>query len=266
MPHILEDRVLELSTSVGAGDFALTGAVQGFRAFSAVCAIGDTVPYFIEGIDTVGQPSGEYEYGTGTYSAAGVLTRTTVLGSSNAGAAVVFSAGDKNVGIALNASELQSRIVSNKTPVAASGTSVDFTSIPSWAKRITISLSGISTSGASEPLIQIGDSGGIENAGYSCVSSGWVGGAAPANTVYATGFGILSASAGNALHGSLTLTLIDPATNTWAIQGAVVNPGGSGFVVVAGSKSLSATLDRIRLTTVGGVDTFDAGKVNIQIS
>ena len=101
MPHVVEDRILESSVTAGAGNFALAGAVVGFRRFSAVCAIGDTVPYFIEAIDSVGLPTGEYEYGIGTYSAANTLARTRVLGSSNAGALVNFAAASKNVGIAM---------------------------------------------------------------------------------------------------------------------------------------------------------------------
>lgn len=122
MPHILEDRVLEITTTTGTGDITLTGAVTGFRRFNAVCAVGDTAPYYIEGLDSVGQPNGEYEYGTGTYSAADTLTRTTVLGSSNAGAAVNFSAGNKNVGIALNKSELASQIATAQAAAIASST------------------------------------------------------------------------------------------------------------------------------------------------
>lgn len=110
MAHILEDRILESTTTTGTGDITLAGAVTGFRAFSAVCAIGDTVPYFIEAVDGLGQPTGDYEYGTGTYSAANTLTRTTVRGSSNAGAAVNFAAGSKNVGIALNKHEFAASI------------------------------------------------------------------------------------------------------------------------------------------------------------
>ena len=99
MPHIVEDRVLESTTTTGTGDIALAAAVTGFRRFNAVCAVGDTAPYFIEAVDSVGLPTGDYEYGTGTYSAANTLTRTTVLGSSNAGALVNFAAGSKNVGM-----------------------------------------------------------------------------------------------------------------------------------------------------------------------
>jgi len=96
---IIADRVLEASTTTGTGVFTLTGAVLGYRTFASVCAVADTLWYYIEGVDSFGKPSGEYEYGLGTYSAANTLTRTTVRGSSNGGAAVNFTTGAKLVGI-----------------------------------------------------------------------------------------------------------------------------------------------------------------------
>lgn len=103
MAHVIADRVLESSVSAGAGPFTLAGAVLGFRAFTSVCAVTDTVPYYIEAVDEVGRPTGDYEFGLGTYSAANQLTRTTVRGSSNGGLAVSFSAGTKLVGLGVPA-------------------------------------------------------------------------------------------------------------------------------------------------------------------
>lgn len=103
MAHVIADRVLESSTTAGTGVFTLAGAVLGFRAFTAVCAVSDTVPYYIEAVDDTGRPTGEYEYGLGTYSAANQLTRTTVRGSSNGGLAVSFGAGTKLVGLGVPA-------------------------------------------------------------------------------------------------------------------------------------------------------------------
>lgn len=106
MAHIVEDRILESTTTTGIGDLTLVGAILGFRRFNAVCAVGDTVAYFIEGVDSVGLPTGEYEYGVATYSAADTLKRTKVDGSSNSGALVNFTAGSKNVGVPALASAL----------------------------------------------------------------------------------------------------------------------------------------------------------------
>lgn len=99
MPLIIADRVLEASTTTGTGVFTLTGASLGFRSFASVCSVADTVWYYIEGVTAFGVPSGEYEYGLGTYSGANQITRTTVRGSSNGGSPVNFSAGTKLVGI-----------------------------------------------------------------------------------------------------------------------------------------------------------------------
>lgn len=99
MPLIIADRVLEASTTTGTGVFTLTGASLGFRSFASVCSVADTVWYYIEGVNSFGVPTGEYEYGLGTYSGANQLTRTTVRGSSNGGSAVNFTAGAKLVGI-----------------------------------------------------------------------------------------------------------------------------------------------------------------------
>lgn len=101
MAHIFEDRIFELSISTGTGDIALAGAVTAYRAFSSVLSIGDTLPYMIEAVDANGKPTGDYEYGLGTYSAANTITRTSVRGSSNAGAAVNFAAGTKFVQLAV---------------------------------------------------------------------------------------------------------------------------------------------------------------------
>ncbi|MDB5895670.1 MAG: hypothetical protein JWQ88_3201 [Rhodoferax sp.] len=103
MANILENRVKEASTTVGTGTLTLTGALLGFRTFASKCAVGDTFRYGLQGVDANGAPSGDWEVGIGTYSAANQIARTTVLDSSNAGAAVVLAAGAKQVWIGMDA-------------------------------------------------------------------------------------------------------------------------------------------------------------------
>jgi len=153
-------------------------------------------------------------------------------------------------------------IISGTAVASTSGTSIDFTSIPSWVKRITLMLNGVSTNGTSDAIVQLGDSGGIENTGYVANAS-----LITASTV------AFSSTAGFPLSGSwsasvffsglVTLVLQDAATNTWtaSVTGATGSPVGAG--VGGGYKALSATLDRVRITTVGGANTFDAGSINI---
>lgn len=92
MPHVAADRVKETTATTGTGALTLAGAAAGFRALSAVMANGDTTFYSIQH-----QSSAEWEVGLGTWGTGGILTRTTVIASSNAGAAVNFSAGTKDV-------------------------------------------------------------------------------------------------------------------------------------------------------------------------
>jgi hypothetical protein len=143
-----------------------------------------------------------------------------------------------------------------------SGTSIDFTGIPSWVKKITVMFNGVSTSGSSHQLIQLGTSSGVENSGYVATGGGHIHNALPVVVASSAGFLIFNDTAGDAKSGSAIISLM--GNNMYAIQ--YVNSVTSGRTVVfygAGSKSLSGTLDRIRITTVNGTDTFDAGSVNI---
>jgi hypothetical protein len=148
------------------------------------------------------------------------------------------------------------------TAVTASGTAVDFTGIPSWVKRITVQCADLSTTGASIVIIQIGDSGGVETSSY-LGSLGKVSGS-PTAANNSSGFAIEDTSgAGVSRHGAIVLTLLNSATNTWVAQGVIGRSDSSAVYVQGGSKALSATLDRVRITTAGGADTFDAGTINI---
>lgn len=141
-----------------------------------------------------------------------------------------------------------------------SGASIDFTGIPSWVKRITIHFVDVSTNGASKPLIQIGDSGGIETTLYS--STGALLTTSAQTVVDSTaGFVIESSSSANAISGTVTLTLEDASDNTWTCTHNLRY--GSTMLTGAGTKALSGTLDRVRITTVNGTDEVDAGAINI---
>lgn len=146
------------------------------------------------------------------------------------------------------------------TAVTASGTSVDFTSIPSTAKRITVMIAGLSSNGASEYVLRIGDSGGISASGY--VGAYAVNASASAST---TGFGFANGSSTTAtiVSGSFTLTLLDAATFKWTCMGMLGQSDTVRMTYSAGAKTLTSALDRVRITTINGTDTFDAGTINI---
>lgn len=147
-------------------------------------------------------------------------------------------------------------LVSATVQASTSGTAIDFTSVPSWVKRITVTFVGVSTNGSADILLQIGDSGGIETTGYLGTCSFFTG----TSTNYTTGFGLKRDNAAQLSHGSITLTLHEASSNTWVASGVLGFSGAGGNQWTGGSKPLSAALDRVRITST---DTFDAGSVNI---
>jgi hypothetical protein len=152
-------------------------------------------------------------------------------------------------------------LVSGTAVASTSGTSIDFTDIPSWVKRITVMFNGVSTNGSSVPIVQLGDSGGVETSGYTGVSSELY---TTISTVAnpASGFGIQGGmSAALLLTGNLTIAL--QGSNIWVATGAFYRVGATNMTVISCGKTLSGTLDRVRITTFAGTDTFDAGSINI---
>jgi len=143
-----------------------------------------------------------------------------------------------------------------------SGTAIDFTGIPSWVKRITVQLNGVSTNGTAIPMLQLGTASGVDGAGYNNVGVQLTDSASVNAAAYAGGFQIRSAAANAVLSGAVTLSLMSAAGNTWVAFGAVSDSANGRGQLVSGSKSLAGALDRVRLTT-GGSDTFDAGSINI---
>lgn len=146
---------------------------------------------------------------------------------------------------------------------STSGTSIDFTSIPSWVKRITVMFDEVSTSGTSPLQIQLGDSGGFETSSYSGVS--FTASSGTDQVAMTSGF-LLTVSttytpAAGVNSGAYHLSLM--GSNKWVIHGGLGQPAGPRGFISSGVKTLSATLDRIRVTTVNGTDTFDAGSINI---
>ena len=150
-------------------------------------------------------------------------------------------------------------LVSGTAVASTSGTSIDFTGIPSTAKRITVMFSGVSTNGTSPFLVQLGDAGGIENTGYVSSSTGFTGTAGSTSSSTA-GFVIAYDTAAYIASGSFVLNYV--GTNLWVGSGSGKFSTAASWVA-GGDKTLSDTLTQIRLTTVGGVNTFDAGTINI---
>lgn len=149
-----------------------------------------------------------------------------------------------------------------------SGSQKDWTGIPAGVREIEVMLAGVSTNGTSPLLLQIGDSGGVEDSGYLGGSTFTRNGAAIASHNWGGAGAQMQATGGQLAAASVAcfarLVLMDPATNTWFIHGTCAFQDTSEAVqFFCGHKALSGTLDRVRITTVNGTDTFDAGTINI---
>jgi hypothetical protein len=148
-------------------------------------------------------------------------------------------------------------LVAGTAVASTSGTSIDFTGIPSWVRRITVMFNGVSLSGTSRVMVQLG-AGSVQTSGYAGQSSN------PGGTSqsFSTGFVVNeNIGAADLRYGAVVLALL--GSNAWVETGNVAIAATSTVTSSAGAVTLSGTLDRVRITTVNGTDTFDAGSINI---
>jgi len=181
---------------------------------------------------------------TGAYqSVASVGTSGQILTSNGAAALPTFS----------------EKIVQGTAVATTSGTSANFTGIPSYVKRITVMFSGVSTSGVSNILLQLGTSAGVVSTGYLATSF-YSSTTAVNNNNSTAGFNFDDITAAGLISGTVVVTAL--GSNMWVANG-FVKTSTTSSALTAGDITLGGTLDRVRITTANGTDTFDAGTINI---
>lgn len=191
---------------------------------------------------------------------ANIVTQTGANITTDAGDTCIFRATAANT-VEVLCYTSTSKINLGASVASTSGTSIDFTGIPSWARRVTVMLSEVSTSGSSQVQIQVG-AGSVVTTGYvgstdAQISSG-------GSTASVTSGLVIErsgpASAATSRFGQAVFSKV--TGNRWV--GTYVGGANTPFVAWGATTiNLGGALDRVRLTTVGGTDTFDAGTVNI---
>jgi hypothetical protein len=200
---------------------------------------------------------------TYTITSVGTTSFTSIGASANT-VGVSFTAtgvGSGNGTATLNTFATGSSIASATAVASTSGTSIDFTSIPSWVKRITVIFTEVSTTGTSNVQIQLGTGGSPTTTGY--VSSASLVGSSVANVSSTTGL-LTDNTASSSANRIGLVTICNITGNTWVSTSNMQVPNISqNFGTGGGYIALSGTLNMLRITTVTGVQTFDAGSINI---
>jgi len=152
-----------------------------------------------------------------------------------------------------------SLITSGTAVASTSGTSIDFTSLPTWVKRITVMFNGVSTNGTSNYVVQIG-SGSVTSSGYtsSCANITTTPTLATSTSAFLVN---INAAGADTYIGHVVITLVSGFI--YVQSGTIVRYSAGNTQVSAGNVTLSGVLDRVRISTAGGTDTFDAGSINI---
>ncbi len=189
-------------------------------------------------------------------NASGTGTLTVAAPSTNTNRTLTLPDGTGTFSVA----GVNSNIVAGTAVGSTSGTSIDFTSIPSWVKRITVMFNGVSGSGSSNQIIQTG-SGSIDATSYTGALSFLTTSTMSTAAYGTTGYAVVSNISG-AQTVSGSITLFNVSGNIWVLSSVLANAQGNTYVG-GGVKTTSGTLDRVRITTVNGTDTFDAGSINI---
>lgn len=200
-----------------------------------------------------------------TTDTSGTLNIVTGSGSGTT-AVTVDGSGNVVVTGTLSASGGVTGSLKSATAVAStSGTSIDFTGIPSGVKRITVMFNGVSTSGTSIRQIQLGYSGGVETSGYTGSVAITNSAGTGSNTAF-SGAGFTITTSGNTLAADTmngSIVFVNVSGNIWVGTGTFVSYNQPCSFYISGAKTTTGTLDRLRITTVNGTDTFDAGSINI---
>jgi hypothetical protein len=227
-----------------------TGTIANLRSTTGTVATLNSTTGTITGLNTT----------TGTITTLNSTTGTIGNLSTTLAGDFTITQGTGTIGTAsITPAKLSQPFTSATAVASTSGTAIDFTSIPSWVKRVSVLFNKVGITGTSNMLVQLGTSGGIQGTLYEAQAS-------VINTSVATlnstsGFPIRNVEAAARISGIMTIATL--GGNLWVMSGNLTVIGGVASVqVVAGVIQLSGVLDRVRINALAA-ETFDEGSLNI---
>lgn len=264
------DGELEIKTGTGAGTTAIS--INASQAVAMSGALAVTGNLTVTGTTNIIKSGTAVTTTTTSFTGATTGISTTLTASSVTGTIQVgqviagtnIAAGTTITALGTGTGGAGTYTISPASTGTVSGTitvvGVDFLNIPTGVKRITVMFNGVSVSGTSVIQVQIG-SGSITTTGY--VSAASILSNTTVSSSVTSGFALLQQNAATYAHsGHAVITNI--SSNIWVQSGVFSNSNTAAFTSTSGGNiSLGGTLDRIRITTVNGTDTFDAGSINI---
>ena len=255
-------------TSVSSQGYLTSAGTESYTTTAEVSSIVETYGYLTSAITTAQTSALVENYGyfvsaDATTTVKGVVEKATAAEVSAGTADKYPDAAELKTALDLKMDSLGD--VSNTTTTTGTAVALDET-IPTGTTVVEIVLNDVSTNGTSDVIIQLGDAGGYESSGYDIQVGGAAGGGTLVVLNTTSGIGVWVAGAtANSVSGVIRLKRVDSATNRWIVEGFSYRSNATiGSAMIVGDKSLSAELDRIRITTVGGTDSFDAGSVDLR--
>ena len=211
--------------------------------------------------------TGGVAFGSSASLAGATSGTTTLAASAAASGTVTFPAGTGTAAVNGLSTNIVSGTVNaggtNPFPASSGPTSVDFTGIPSWAKRITVMFKGVGLSASTDFQIQIG-SGSVTTSGYgsSCATFNSGGTGLPAAS-FTSGFAATNGYATGSPVNGFAIIVAMPSLS----YGYSSNIGGGSnnntVYPATGVVTLAGSLDRVRITSVSGTALFNSGNINI---
>ena len=157
---------------------------------------------------------------------------------------------------ALEGSQVQ---ISKTEQLQLTGNTTLRTGIPSWAKRITMYWSGVSTTGTGKVGFRFYTNTGVVSSGYYATDTA-IGNSSGVTTNTTNGFFMSLSAAANLRNGTFVLTKLY-GSNDWVVSGLANVNNNTSSCMITGIVSLSNLATSIELFESGGA-AFDAGSVS----